>query len=135
MKILFVCKYNRFRSRVAEAYFNLVNKDKKVKCSSAGLIEGNPLSKFEVRVARSAGLNINGDPTSLSSKLIMDQDLIVIVAKDVPRSVFNNKDYKAKVVEWKIGDVYVQDERKIMKVIDKIKVKVDKLVRKIGVKK
>ncbi len=30
MNIIFVCKYNRFRSRVAEAYFKKINKDKNI---------------------------------------------------------------------------------------------------------
>jgi len=27
MKIPFICKYNRFRSKIAEAYFNKINKN------------------------------------------------------------------------------------------------------------
>jgi len=37
MKILFVCKYNRFRSQFAEKYFRRINKNLKV--SSAGIIK------------------------------------------------------------------------------------------------
>ena len=36
MKILFVCKYNRFRSKVAEAMFNFYNSNKKNEAKSAG---------------------------------------------------------------------------------------------------
>ena len=36
MKILFICKYNRFRSRVAAAYFKKINKNSKIKVESAG---------------------------------------------------------------------------------------------------
>jgi len=38
MKILFVCKHNRFRSKVAEAFFNKLKKNKKIKAESAGLV-------------------------------------------------------------------------------------------------
>ena len=45
--ILFVCKYNRFRSRVAEAYFKKINKNKNISVKSAGIIKGNlPLDKI-----------------------------------------------------------------------------------------
>ena len=38
MKILFVCRHNRFRSKVAEAIFNKLNKNKEIQIESAGLI-------------------------------------------------------------------------------------------------
>ena len=39
MKILFICKWNRFRSKIAEYYFNKF--DKKNKAISVGIIEAN----------------------------------------------------------------------------------------------
>ena len=48
--ILFVCKYNRFRSKIAEAYFNKINKNKLVSVKSAGIIRGNPVSKDIIAV-------------------------------------------------------------------------------------
>jgi len=49
-KILFVCKYNRFRSKTAEAFFNLLKHNKKIKAKSTGLIKGDyPLDPYQVR--------------------------------------------------------------------------------------
>ncbi len=131
MKILFVCKNNRFRSRVAESYFNSVNENKKVFADSAGIIVGAPLTKYQSNVARKAGLRIDGRPRGLSSKLILSRDLIVIVADNVPSSIFKDRSYSVNVVKWGIKDVYVKDEKKILKTIEEIKSKVRSLVKKL----
>ena len=48
MNIIFVCKYNRFRSRVAEAYFNKINRNKNIHAYSRGVIRGDyPLDKIK----------------------------------------------------------------------------------------
>ena len=36
-KILFVCKFNRFRSKVAEAYFKKINRNRRIKERRFGL--------------------------------------------------------------------------------------------------
>ena len=123
INILFVCRYNRFRSRIAEAYFKKVNKSKRIKVKSAGLIKGNSLSKFTVEIAKNLGLDIKGKVKGLSSKLMSWQNLTVIVADDVPPEVFEkNKQYGKKVIIWKIKDVkYVQtgEIKKLAKIIMK----------------
>lgn len=40
MKILFICKYNAFRSRIAEEYFKKINKNSKIQVISRGFIMG-----------------------------------------------------------------------------------------------
>ena len=47
-KILFICRHNRFRSKIAEGYFNKINKNVKVK--SAGIFIGNPLDKTQTKI-------------------------------------------------------------------------------------
>ena len=131
MKILFVCKNNRFRSRIATEYFNKINKNKKVKGGGAGVVVGAPLTNFQLRIAKNAGINIKGKPRGLSSKLLIEQDIIVIVADNVPSLIFKDREYKAKVVRWNIKDVYDNDEKKILKTIGKIKKKVERLVKKL----
>jgi protein-tyrosine-phosphatase len=135
MKILFVCKNNRFRSRIATEYFNKINKNKKVKGSGAGVVVGAPLTNFQLKVAKDAEVNIRGKPRGLSSKLLMEQDIIVIVADNVPSLIFKDREYKAKIIRWDIKDVYDNDEKKILKTIEKIKKKVEGLVKKLEDKK
>lgn len=138
MRVLFVCRYNRFRSRVAEAYFNKINKNKKIKAESAGIIRGFfPLDKTQVKNAKKFGINILGKPKSLSMELLKKINLIVITANDVPKEVFQfNKKYLQKVIVWKIPDVKTgQDEKGNIKSIKLIIGKVNELVKELENKK
>jgi len=106
LNILFVCKYNRFRSRVAEAYFKKINKNKDINIKSAGVIKGNPVNELSAKIARKFKINIKGKTKGLTPKILEWQNMIVIVADDVPASIFsNNKKYSKKVIVWKIADV------------------------------
>ncbi len=126
MNILFVCKYNRFRSRIAEAYFNKINKNKGIHAQSAGLFQGSyPLDPVEVKVAKKFGILLKGKPRAISTKLLKWQNLILIVADDVPVSIFISKHHKNKVVRWKISDENLGNENRIGKIIKQILDKVD----------
>ena len=115
--ILFVCKYNRFRSKVAEAYFNKINKNRNITAKSLGIIKGNPISKDAKIAAKKYGLNIGGEPKTLSSKLLSKTNRIIIVADDVPKEIFKYKDrYLQKILVWKIKD----DIKSISKIISKV---------------
>jgi protein-tyrosine-phosphatase len=131
MNILFICRYNRFRSRVAEAYFKKVNKNHSVK--SAGLIQGNPLDKTQVGVAKKYGLKIKGNPQGLSSKLLAWHDLKIVVANDVPISIFkkSDKEHKKKTLLWKIPDEYSGKPEKIGELVEKIIKHVDKFNKEL----
>lgn len=133
MKIIFVCKYNRFRSRIAEAYFKKINKNKSISVESAGVLEGFlPLDPYQIEIAKEFGISIIGKPRTMSMDLLKNQDLIIIVANDVPKSIFSYKWYKDKVVKWNIPDVIEgEDTRGDKKVIEMIIKKVDQLVKKL----
>jgi protein-tyrosine-phosphatase len=127
MNILFVCKYNRFRSRVAEKYFNNINKNKNIHVWSAGIIKGNyPLNKREVAAAKAEGIYINGKPKGLSTKLLRETDLIIIVANNVPKSIFNYNGFKGKTKVWRVkdltdGESKVLIERRVKKIMRKVR--------------
>src|SRR3989344_3011680 len=128
LNILFVCRYNRFRSRVAEAYFNKINKNKNIKVKSAGLIKGGPVNPNTVKIAKKFGLNIKGNTQGLSLKILQWQNMIVIVADNVPPSIFDrNKVYGKKVIVWKIKDAKDSNKININRIIKKIMKKADKL--------
>ena len=70
--ILFVCKYNRFRSRVAEAYFKKINK-KNISAFSAGVFRGDyPLDKQELEVCKKLGINIEGKPKNIELSVFQE---------------------------------------------------------------
>lgn len=138
INILFVCRYNRFRSRVAESYFKKINRNKNISVKSAGLIKGlSPLDKTQVAITSSKEfkLNIRGKPQGLSSKLLAWQNIIIIVANDVPLKVFvfdKNKEYSKKVIVWKIRDSKTgSDKKDVKRAIKEIIKKVDSFVKKL----
>lgn len=143
MNILFICKYNRFRSQIAELYFNKINKNKSIRATSAGIIKGwYPLDVNEVRIAKKFGIKLNKKPKGVSTKLLRKIDKIIIVANDVPISLFegiftstNKKigfNSKNRIENWKIPDVGLGDgDEKIERIIKVIITKVDDLMKKL----
>ncbi|HLC78566.1 MAG TPA: hypothetical protein VJH92_05565 [Candidatus Nanoarchaeia archaeon] len=131
--ILFVCKYNRFRSKIAEAYFNKINKNKLVSVKSAGIIRGNPVSKDIIAVAKALGIVVKGNPKTISSKVLSKTDLIVIVADDdVPHSFFTHEGkYIQKVIHWKIKDSRSDNKTLVTSIIKQIKYNVEILVNQL----
>ncbi len=129
MRILFVCKFNRFRSRVAEAYFRKINKDKRIKVSSGGLLEGMyPLDPREVGVAREFKINLKGRPKNIATRFLREQDRIIIVADNVPKQIFNESYLTGKVDVWKIRDIDNDSkDDEIRKIIKEIIFHVDRL--------
>jgi len=132
MRILFVCKYNRFRSRVAEAYFNKINKNNNFKAFSRGVIIGDyPLNRTEVSMAKKLGIDISGRPKGMEIELLKKIDLVVIVADNVPKEVFYTT-FKGRVIVWRIRDLEHGDgkdliERKIIRIMGKVR----KLLKKL----
>jgi protein-tyrosine-phosphatase len=128
IKILFVCRYNRFRSRIAEAYFKKINQNKNISVKSAGLIQGSPVNLKEVSTLKKIGIDISGKPHGLTSKILAWQNVTIIVADDVPEQVFNkNKKYGKKVIVWKIKDTNSNKEKDLLKIAKIIINKVNSL--------
>ena len=140
MKILFVCKANMFRSRVAEAYFNKINKNKKIIATSAGIFKGDTPEKSSVNAAKKLGIEINGKPKPISLDLLRKTDLIIIVADNVSSSEFKfqtkeiTKKFVKKIIRWEITDEKTNKEKEITGIIKKIMKKVDKLVKGLSKK-
>ena len=119
MNILFICKHNRFRSRVANSYFDKINKSKNFASKGCGLFsDNNPLDESEIKAAMELGIDITGKPIKLNSKLIEWSDLIVVVADDVP-DLFANSN--KQVLRWEIKDCSegdsIEDIKKTVKLI------------------
>ena len=133
MNILFVCKYNRFRSKIAEAYFNSINKSEENKAKSAGIIKGSPLNSNQINAAKNMGVKLQGTPQGLSTKLLKWQNAIVIVADDVPAELFkDNEEYGKKLIIWVIPDAKSDEISESERIIGLIKNKVDKFVEESG---
>lgn len=133
MKILFICKHNRFRSKVGEAFFRKYNKNKKNEVRSAGAML-DPLNKFAhknvILALKEKGAPIVDEKSrQLDEGLIDWADKIIIVADNVSREIFP----KEKDVEvWKISDTDQSDLEGIRKRVLKVEKKVKALVKKLN---
>ncbi len=129
MNILFICRYNRFRSKVAEAYFKKINKNKNIKVKSAGLIVGKPIDKKEKAVTKTFGIKIINPPRGISQKLLIWQNLIVIVADDVPKSILQKN--AKNIIVFKIKDANSNNKKKIEFVVKEVIKKIKDLNKKM----
>jgi protein-tyrosine-phosphatase len=136
MKLLFICKYNAFRSRVAEEYFKKINKNKKIQVISRGLIYGGDADiEQQEMVKELLGIGIaKRNPLQLTLDDLKTSDIIIVVANDIPKKIFDYKSYKfiKKIHFWKIKDEQYRDKKNIKRIIFNIKRRVDKLNRKLS---
>ena len=132
-KILFVCKYNAFRSRVAEEYFNKTSPENKA--ISRGIIMGENSDWVQRNIAKSLlGINIaKRKPLPLTFQDMKNSDLIVVVANDIPKIIFNYPlpSIQKKLVLWKIKDEQNMNEANIRKIVLVIKRRIDALIKKL----
>ena len=120
MEFSWICKFNRFRSKVAESVFNKISKNSKIEVISAGVIRGHPLDKKEVAIAKELGFPISSKSQGLTSKMLGESDYHVIVADDVPKLLLKDSPkYGKKLIVWKIPDSKKDNEVEIKKIIRK----------------
>ncbi|MCD4760072.1 hypothetical protein K8R33_04235 [archaeon] len=133
MNILFICKYNRFRSKVAEAYLNKINLNLKIKAKSAGIIlDKSPENKIEINAAKSNGININQEFQEVSTDLLEWADSIIITANDVPKRIFKtSKGNDKKIILWKITDNHGSKKENLERIINLIIKKVKSLLEEV----
>lgn len=129
MKILFICKYNRFRSQIAENYFRKINKNKNIKSYSGGIIVGIPVAESVKAIAKKLGFSINEKPKGIPETLLKEIDLLVIVANNVPASLFKN--ITKKVIVWKTPDTSQDNYKAIEEISRGIMKRVENLHRKL----
>ena len=134
MNILFICKYNRFRSKIAEAYFNKINLNPKIKAKSAGIIlDESPENRIEIDAVKSNGICINQEFQGVSVGLLEWANKIIIVADDVPKRIFKtSKGYDKKIILWKITDNHGYKKENLDSIINKIIKKVKSLLEEMS---
>ncbi|VVB78200.1 Protein ArsC [uncultured archaeon] len=130
MKILFICKHNKFRSKVSESIFNQLNKNKKILAESAGLIgSDHPTPESVVNVLMEKGYDLKDRiARRVDSSKINNYDLLVIVADNVDPAFFKNS-FNGEIIWWKITDCIDTDIPGIRKRVDEIEEKVKVLAR------
>ena len=117
MNILLVCKYNRFRSKVAEAFFKKYTHHK---AKSAGIIKGLPIDSEIYQCAKMFGLKLDKPIRTLNWNKLKWQDMLIIVANNVPRRLFEDMRLVKKLEVWDIPDTIGQEGRiEVIKLIEK----------------
>ena len=112
--------------------FKQINKNPKLKVSSGGLFSGGKNSPNQIIAMRKEKVSPISQPKNLTIPFLKKQNLIIIVASDIPMKVFNNKDYLLhEVIQWKITDVLDNNLENCYKTIHIIKKKVEKLVKNL----
>jgi len=135
MKILFICKYNRFRSKVAEAIFNSINKNKKIKAESAGFTldkERPYIEPVVIEIMKRKGYKMKKPfPRKVNSVLLKKFDMLIITANNVNINSF--KSFNGKIVRWKIQDCPSINLNCIKSSINKIERNVKRLVKELKI--
>ncbi len=127
MRILFVCKANRFRSKVAEAIFNSYLERKKVsgfEVKSAGEridILRPYVAKVVMNILKERGVGVRDEGSrKIDDNLIEWADKIVVAANNVNLDIFPNE----KMEVWNIEDADESEVDRVRMIIDKIDDKV-----------
>ena len=131
MNILFICRHNRFRSKVAEAIFNKLNRNKSIKAESAGIIKDIPASKNVRKVMKDKRMKLKSIISRrFNEGIIRRTDIIVIVADNVSKGIF--KKFGKKIIVWKISDVSQSDVKGIRKRVGMIEKRVAGLIKNLN---
>jgi len=96
---------------------------------------GEDSDEVQRKVAKSLlGINIaKRKPLPLTFQEMRDSDLIVVVANDIPKIIFNYPlpSIRKKLIIWKIKDEQNRNEANIRKIVLTIKRKIDDLTKKL----
>jgi protein-tyrosine-phosphatase len=128
MNILFICKYNSFRSKGVESFFKKHNKNNKLKVKSAGLITGYKKHPNIHKATQKLNIDISGRAVNLTIDLLKWHDIIILVADDVPLNFFTTIHKVKKIIHWKIADAEKETVSSRVYVLKKIDKKIRKLV-------
>lgn len=118
MKILFVCKHNRFRSKVAEALFRKLNKKDEVKSAGIFLDIAKQYVCENVKIAlKKRGIeNIDEKARELNDYDLDWADKIIVVANNVNKNLFPEN----KTEIWNVGDADENEKEKIEEIVSSI---------------
>ncbi len=81
------------------------------------------MQKEQQEVCKEFGLILPNQSKTLSLENLRKQDLIIVVADDVPQKIFENPEYNlCKIRRWEIKDVdtFDLDKKKIRPIVKKI---------------
>lgn len=123
MRVLFICKHNRFRSKVAEVLFRYYNKNKNNVARSRGIIKDILAAQSVVGVMKQRGIPLKDRISrKVSNGDIRWADLIIVVADNADRK------FNKKTIVWKISDVNQKDVEGIERRVDIVEKRIKNLI-------
>lgn len=134
MKIIFICKYNAFRSKIAESYFKKINKNPQIKVISRGFFMGDRADNVQRKMAKTLlDVKIQGDSVPVNINELVSANKIIVVANDIPKIMFNYsyEDLQKKLEIWRIKDEQKKNVKNIENIIKAIKKRVSSLVKEL----
>jgi len=127
-KVLFVCVENACRSQMAEAFLNKLSSGKIVG-SSAGVKPTERVNSRAIEVMREIGIDMSKQkPKMLTKEIIEEADKVITMGCGVdvcPAPLVESED-------WGIEDPSGKSIEKFREVRDKIKRRVEELIKEIG---
>jgi len=109
MNILFLCKANLFRSRVAHEFFERYNDNDEHKVDSAALVyDFKTPHRLVVKVMNEIDIDISEKiPKKVNQELIDWADLIVLMFSDLEEPLNKYKIDDKKIEIWDVEDITV----------------------------
>lgn len=124
MRVLFVCTENAGRSQMAEGFFNSVSK--KHTAMSAGTKPAREINPLTLEVMMEVGINIsNHYPKPLTHELLKGADKVITMG-------CKDKEACPAGEDWNIEGPKGASLEKFRRIRDKIRRKVEELVKEIG---
>jgi protein-tyrosine-phosphatase len=118
---------------MAEAFFKKYNKNEKLHVKSGAPIRGGPQRESIIKAAKEFNLKIKQHPSGLTARMLRWSNLIVVVADDVPLSLFDkNKKIGKKVIGWHIADAKKDTLEERVTITKKVRKKVLDLVKELA---
>ena len=139
MNILFICKHNRFRSKVAEAFWKKFFKnDGRFTVQSAG-VQCDPARAYVARYVHQVMKEhetkiVDERPRVVDDAVLERAERIIIVADNVDKNIFSAEVQK-KCEVWKIEDADESELEKIRDIVIKIKRRIIGLGEQLGVER
>lgn len=133
-RILFVCKFNHTRSQIARALFEKFNKNNEIIADSMGVIrakESFGLKFCQKELFKKYHIKKN-KPKYLDKEILNQQKWIVIMADDVPSSLFNSQKKKGiKVIKLKIKDGHKYNAKTRKERLERVYLDIEKRIKKL----
>ena len=126
--ILFICKGNSGRSRMAEAFFNLLSQ--KGKAISAGTKPDKKIHPWTIKVMKEVEVDISQQkPKLLTNEMMRKADRIIIMDPEISKNI--PPEYLPKLKKWRIERLLGKPISTVRKIRNQIKKKVKQLIKEI----